>query len=297
MRSLLIDPLQNERRLLDCLVDVKLFGHVGFVRCHALLNPACGQDRRCKENCKLPLFVHVGSLIGVQRRGLLDYTSSVRCTNAMNDERISTAIYLAGHGSKTKPRLIELQYQRIQRYRRAFINQFQSRQKPPAIFLDLRLPRFGMGLYDLDDVPGFKALYEESQRQSFKLIYIDIDDTPNRTPDHESEFIRELLEKTGAVVLNAFTDDKRAFSREVKDRCGENAKVFEVTEDSDFVNFFPSLASDIATRALEKEIESNQVGEPILKRIDYLKDLRPYSGGGAPFVENRLSARWRKQDH
>jgi hypothetical protein len=214
----------------------------------------------------------------------------------MNDERVATAIYLAGHGSKTKPRLIELQYQRILRYRRAFINQFQSRQKPPAIFLDLQLPRFGMGLFDLEDIPGFKALYEESQSQKFTFIYIDIDDTPNRTPDHESEFVRELLEKIGAVVLNAFTDEKKAFSREVKDRCGEGAKVFEVTEDSDFVNFFPSLASDITARALEKETELNQVGERVLKRIDDLKRLRPYSGGGVPFVENRLSARWRKQE-
>lgn len=214
----------------------------------------------------------------------------------MNDERLANAIYLAGHGAKTKPRLIELQYQRILRYRRAFINQFQSRQKPPAIFLDLRLPHFGMGAYDLDDVPGFKALLEESQRQKFSFIYIDIDDTPDRTPDHESEFVRELLEKAGAVVLNVFSDDKKAFSRELKDRCGENAKVFEVTEDSDFVNFFPSLASDIIARALEREWELNQVGETILKRIDYLKGLRPYSGGGVPFVENRLSSRWRKKD-
>jgi hypothetical protein len=97
--------------------------------------------------------------------------SLIERQEAMNDERIATAIYLAGHGSKTKPRLIELQYQRILRYRRAFINQFQSLQKPPQIFLDLQLPRFGMGLYDLQDVPGFKALYEESQHQKFGFIH------------------------------------------------------------------------------------------------------------------------------
>jgi hypothetical protein len=93
-----------------------------------------------------------------------------------------------------------------------------------------------------------KALHEESQRQ--KYTFIDIDDTPNRTPDLESEFVRELLAKFGAVVLNAFNDDKSAFSRELIHRCGENARVFEVTDDSDFVNFFPSLASDIIGRAL-----------------------------------------------
>jgi hypothetical protein len=37
--------------------------------------------------------------------------------------------------------------------------------------------------------------------------------------------------------MNAFADDKKAFSHELKDRCGADARVFEVTEESDFVNF------------------------------------------------------------
>ena len=97
--------------------------------------------------------------------------------------------------------------------------------------------------------------------------------------------------------MNAFTDDKGAFGRELRERCGENAQSFQVTEASDFVHFFPSLASDITARVLNKEIQRSQDKasmEPIRTRIKSLKKERPYSGGGTPFVETRLSAGWRK---
>jgi tetraacyldisaccharide-1-P 4'-kinase len=41
----------------------------------------------------------------------------------MNLNKQSAAMYLAGYGSYTKPRLIELQYRRIQRYREAVRDQ------------------------------------------------------------------------------------------------------------------------------------------------------------------------------
>ena len=113
-------------------------------------------------------------------------------TLRMKDDRIPTAIYLTGHGSKVNPRLIELQYHRIMRYQRAFMNQFDSKQKPPAVYLDLHLPKFGMGQYDLDDAPGFTTLLHAVRNKIFKIIYTDVDDTPNRTPDHESDFVRDL---------------------------------------------------------------------------------------------------------
>jgi hypothetical protein len=208
-------------------------------------------------------------------------------------------MYLAGHGSKTKPRLIELQYQRILRYRRAFIKQFQKHQKLPVVFIDVQLPRYGIGKYDLGEVPGFKSLYEQVQNHKFDFVYLDLDekDPMMLTPEHETVFVRSLLEGAGAVVLNAFTDDKGAFGRELRERCGENAKSFQVTEVSDFVHFFPSLASDITARVLSKEIQRSQDKasmEPIQTRIKSLKKERPYSGGGTPFVETRLSADWNK---
>ena len=209
-----------------------------------------------------------------------------------------TAMYLAGHGTKTKPRLIELQYQRILRYRRALLHQFRQQQKLPVVFIDLQLPRYGMGKYDLDEVPTFRSLYEQAQNHDFDIVYIDLDEpSPGLTPDYESAFVRSLLEDAGATVLNSFSDDRAALGREVRERCGENAKPFEITDDSDFVLFFPSLASDITARALSREIHKSweqELVRPILTRIEALKNERPYSGGGIPFVEPRLSADWQK---
>ncbi len=212
---------------------------------------------------------------------------------------VGTAMYLAGHGSKTKPRLIELQYQRIMRYRRALLSRFDISRAAPVVFLDLRLPAFGMGSVDLEEVPGFKRLHEEILNHRYGVVYIDLDEVKSGlTPDYESAFVRSILENAGAMVLNAFTDDRRAFEKELKDRCGQNAREYEVTDSSDVVNFFPSLASDITASALGRELQVpmdcvSQELRRIFDRIEGLKRLRPYSGGGIPFIEDRLSGECR----
>jgi len=156
-----------------------------------------------------------------------------------------------------------------------------------------------MGKYDLGEVPGFQSLYEQVQTHKFDIVYLDLEekDPLMLTPEHETVFVRSLLEDAGAIVLNAFTDDKGAFGLELRERCGENAKSFQVTEVSDFVLFFRSLASDTTARVLNKEIQRSKDRaslEPILTRIKSLKKERPYSDGGVPFVEGRLSADWQK---
>jgi hypothetical protein len=216
----------------------------------------------------------------------------------MDNGAVGTAIYLAGHGSKIKPRLLELQYQRILRYRRAFLKEHKASRAAPALFVDLRLPSYGMGRVDLDDVPQFKRLLDEVHNRRFEIVYIDLDEVKaGLTPDYESRFVRSNLEAAGARVLNAFTDDLDIFAKELKDRCGPKAKDYEITDGSDFVNFFPSLASDITATALRTELQIpmdrlTQELQHIFNRIEGLKRLRPYSGGGVPFIEDRLSSEW-----
>jgi hypothetical protein len=187
------------------------------------------------------------------------------------------------------------------RYYRAFLRQQdKSHQGIPEPFIDLRLSSFGMGKFDLDDVPAFKRLYSAVQDHQFDVVYLDLDEiNPALTPDYESAFVRNLLESSGAAVLNAYTDDQGVFLRELNERCGQNAREHEITDVVDFVTFFPSVTSDVTAHALYKELELpvERQGEEIqriLARIDALKRLRPYSGGGIPFVEDRLSAEWRK---
>jgi hypothetical protein len=208
-----------------------------------------------------------------------------------------SAIYLAGHGSYSKPRPTELQYRRILRYREALAGRYEKGNSTPTLFIDFRLPRFGQGHVGLDEVPGFRRLCNAVRRHRYKIVYVDLDDSKEGlTPDYETAFVRDRLEKAGAKVLNAFNDDEGAFKRALKARCGPHARDYEVTDASDIVCFFPSLASDITATALRRELQDDADGKlrRVGDRIDALKRNRPYSGGGHPFIEDRLSVEWRK---
>lgn len=208
---------------------------------------------------------------------------------------MKSAMYLAGHGSLSRPRLIELQHRRIMRYREVVGRRYESEHSAPTVFLDLRLPRFGMGQVDLQEVPGFLQLYERVQKREYDTVYIDVDETrPGLTPDHESGFIRFFLEKAGGKVWNVFTDDDGAFEQVLGQRCGKGSRFEEVTDASDIVCFFPSLTSEIVATAFRRELgdPEDEHLRPITRRIDVLRSQRPYSGGGRPFIEDRLSAEW-----
>lgn len=213
---------------------------------------------------------------------------------------MKTAMYLAGHGSMSCPRLIELQYQRIERYRDALEHGSVCGYSAPVVFLDLRLPRFAMGQIDFQEVPGFLQLKERVSMGEFQAVYIDIDETsPGPRPTSECGFVRELLEKAGAKVWNVFSDDDEAFDRAVKKRCGPRANLDEVTDASDFVTFLPSLVSGIVETALRRELGKSPAGvdplDSIYRRIEALRSERPYAGGRRPFIEARLSAEWQKR--
>jgi hypothetical protein len=155
-----------------------------------------------------------------------------------------------------------------------------------------------MGQVDLNEVPGFQKLLNAVYEHQHTVVYIDLDDSKEGlTPEYETAFVRAFLEKAGAKVLNAFSDDEDAFKRALRKRCGPHARDYEVTESSDIVCFFPSLASDITATALRRELQDLDDGElqQVKRRIEALKRQRPYAGGGHPFIEDRLSAEWRKR--
>jgi hypothetical protein len=218
----------------------------------------------------------------------------------MDSNKQSAAMYLAGHGSFTRPRLIELQYRRIQRYREALCDHLGIASSVPTIFVDFRLPTYGMGSVNLIDVPGFRRLYRCVKNGRFDIVFVDLDDTRERlTPDYEFSFVRSLLEGAGAKVFNAFSDDGAAFKSALRSRCGDSARDYEVTDGTDIVCFFPSLASDITATSLRRELQNPdalQSGyiDPANRGIAALRSLRPYNGGKSPFIEDRLSAEWKK---
>ncbi len=150
---------------------------------------------------------------------------------------------------------------------------------------------------NLNAVPGFKKLRNAVRKHRYSLVYIDLDDSKEGlTPYYETAFARSLLEGAGAKVLNAYSDDGDFFKGALRERCGSHARDYEVTDSSDIVCFFPSLASDLAAAVFRRELHSVDDGQlrRIKDRIEALKRLRPYAGGGHPFIEDRLSAEWQK---
>jgi hypothetical protein len=216
-------------------------------------------------------------------------------------EKTAAAIYLAGHGSLVFPRLVELQYRRIQRYREALRDRLDTKVSGRDVFVDLQLPKYGMGNFDIDDVPGFARLRDSVVAGLYRVVFIDLDEVrPGLTPDHESDFVRRLLTEAGAKVLNAFADDENVFQSALRRRFGPTAWAEEVTDGDDVICFFPSLASEVGEAMFRQELAEPSFSDlplrnRIAKRLYSLKISRPYSGGGKPFVGDQLSHEWRNR--
>jgi hypothetical protein len=102
----------------------------------------------------------------------------------------------------------------MQRYREALRDHLGVASSAPDIFIDFRLPTYGMGSVNLIDVPGFRRLYRCVKNGRYENVSVDLDETrEGLTPDYESGFVRSLLENAGARVFNAFSDDGGAFKR------------------------------------------------------------------------------------
>jgi hypothetical protein len=205
----------------------------------------------------------------------------------------AAAMYLVGHGSFGCPRLIELQYRRIARYRESL----EGNSGPPLdVFTDLNLPRGSSGPERPEELPALVSLGEGIRSNKYKLVFIDLQDGASFNPSALT-FVRPYLESAGAKVMNAFYDDGRFLEQSLKRRCGRGAMVDHVTDASDMVCFFPGLASEIIATALRKELDdavSQMVRMRISERIDALKALKSYAAGRIPFIEGRLSSEWHK---
>ena len=195
----------------------------------------------------------------------------------------ASAIYLVGHGPFQEPRLIELQYRRIIRYMEAFEG---NSDRSPDIFVDLNI--HGRSSSTPDQLPSLDAL--RKRMNDYNQIFIDVEDSRF---DNLSQFIRETL-ADGPEILNVFYDEEGVVDRKVKAIYGENARVDDITDGSDFTCFFPALASNILEAALRLEILADNPAS-ISNRISSLRDLQPYRGGKTPFLEDRLRFEWKQR--
>jgi hypothetical protein len=98
----------------------------------------------------------------------------------------------------------------------------------------------------------------DASRTADSILYLLIlhETREGLTPDHESGFVRSLLESASAKGFNAFSDDGNAFRSALKARCGDSARDYEVTDGTDILCIFPSLASDVTATSLRRELQN-----------------------------------------
>lgn len=200
-----------------------------------------------------------------------------------------SAIYLVGHGPYRQPRLIELQYLRILRYRGLLHDDGNA-----DLFIDLNFPRSSDPL-KRRELPEFARLHEAVKATQYSAVYVDLEIGSGFKP-YEFMFVPQLLEAEGAKVFNAFYDDGDVLEAALKQRYGDHAHADEVDDASDFINFFPACAGIVVERSLRElenqENRSNPMLEQINRHVANLKKDNPYSRGNVPFVERALEHEW-----
>jgi hypothetical protein len=203
--------------------------------------------------------------------------------------RTVSAIYLVGHGPYRQPRLIEMQYLRILRYRNLLKDESE-----PHIFIDLNFPRSSDPLRP-NELPEFARLQEAVKAKQYSAVYVDLEIGSGFKP-YEFMFVPQLLEAAGAKVFNALYDDGDVLEAALKQRYGDHAHADEVDDASDFINFFPAYAGIVVERSLRElenqENRSNPVLEKIYRHVENLKKDSPYGSGRMPFIERGLEHEW-----
>jgi hypothetical protein len=195
------------------------------------------------------------------------------------------------------PRLIELQYLRILRYRDCLNRKYGPEYWQPDVFVDLNFPRIPSMASIPERLPAFVELCNHIREQRYSLVYLDLEEG-NSSQSHGFAFVRMTFRNCGAKVLNAFHDDEGAFKAALRDRYGDVASASQINTPSDFVGFFPGLAADITAAAVRPDLSHSGDKEEALpslveSRLRDLHQISPYTGAGfRPFIEERLRAEW-----
>jgi hypothetical protein len=203
----------------------------------------------------------------------------------------AVAFYFMTHGPLREPRLIELQYMRVLRYRN--VGPHYPDENPflePEIFIDLTRDR-----RDPEDrlekrLPQLYRLLVSIVEGRIGKVYVDI--MEDQSPTVGYSWVIDYLQKAGAHVINIFYDEDRLFDNALKKLHGPDARWDEVNDASDFVCFFPALATEVAYQALGERWIVDSDPKELNMRLYNLRDSNPYSRGRTPFIEERLGKRW-----
>jgi hypothetical protein len=149
----------------------------------------------------------------------------------------STAIYLVGQGTYYRPRLLEVQHNRISRYLRLVATTEPERFRVKNTYVDLHARFQSSDSPILSDFPQLVMLCEAIKRGDYSNVLIDL------------EFHRGMgaiewtIKEAGAKVINVSHDAEivhEAYSKRVVPSADSHP-----SDASDFIAFFPHAAADI----------------------------------------------------
>jgi len=208
------------------------------------------------------------------------------------------AIYLVGHGPLREPRPIELQRMRIERYLSLLgsKDEFRHIWGDCYTYIDLNYPR-SKPLYPRDDFPQFRQLLSDLESHSIGLVLIDVQESFGVSDSYS--WIRHSLTKAGVRVVNAFYDSEGVLAECITAQYRGQAHLQEISDGSDFVNFFPALTAAIGRAALRPGLRfderRNQQFEAAENHFYHIGEQSPYSAGREPFIQEDLTQEWFKR--
>ena len=116
---------------------------------------------------------------------------------------LQAALYLFGHGPYREPRVIEMQYLRVLRYREALEEKLEIEIDIKKTYVDINFPREEA----LEKLTNLQALLNDVKRQKVDTLIVDICEGDSFYQNRYTPIIW-ALERAGAKVFNCYYDDE-----------------------------------------------------------------------------------------
>lgn len=211
------------------------------------------------------------------------------------ESKTAWAAYLVGHGPLREPRPIDLQLMRILRYQSLLgsKDEFRAFWRESSIYVDLNYPCSKLS-YQHESFPQFHQMLEDLEGRSIGLFLINVQESVGIYDSYS--WIRNALVNAGARVVNVFYDSEKLIKEYIEERYRGQARVQEVDDGSDYVNFFPTLSAAIGRAALDLGFERGdrrrERFEAATSRLHRIGERNPYSAGREPFIQEDLTDDW-----
>lgn len=199
--------------------------------------------------------------------------------------RNKVAFYLVGQGPYREPRLIELQYLRLERYMFALSNRLNTDFFLEETYIDINFRRN----ITFDNLPNLRRLIQDIEIKKFEAILIDL---PIGIAFNPCEYmpIIDTLKSTGVKVYNCFYDDEDALEEKLVEKFGESVRKVPLPEDcEEIISLFPALAGSIIIEVFydKRNLFDDKQLDKIEEIASRLQSQNPYISYELPWLGDR----------